>query len=105
MSLPQSARGLAQSKTLRVFQKSSFRAQRLGVRWPSTAFPGVTANGCFAKFAAGRGLPSLPNLFHMNLRQVVLAELEQVGVAVKFQVGPELRRIERAAFAVEFLDG
>src|SRR5208283_1939341 len=34
----QSARGLAQSKTLRVFQESSCRAQRLGVRRPSSAF-------------------------------------------------------------------
>ena len=40
----QSARGLAQSKTLRVFQESSCCAQRLGVRWPSTAFPGGISN-------------------------------------------------------------
>jgi hypothetical protein len=40
----QSARGLAQSKTLRVFRKSSYCAQRLGVRWPSTAFPGGKPN-------------------------------------------------------------
>jgi len=43
----QSARGLAHSMTLRAFQKSSCRAQRLGLRWPSTAFPNVTANGYF----------------------------------------------------------
>ena len=41
----QSARGLAQSKTLRGFQESSYHAQRLGVRWPSTAFPGGISNG------------------------------------------------------------
>ena len=35
----QSARGPAQSKTLRVFQESSCRAQRLGLRRPSAAFP------------------------------------------------------------------
>ena len=35
----QSARGLAQSKTLRVFQESSCRALRLGVRRPSAVFP------------------------------------------------------------------
>jgi hypothetical protein len=35
----QSARGLAHSKTLRVFQESSCRAQRLGLRRPSAAFP------------------------------------------------------------------
>jgi len=34
----QSARGLAQSKTLRAFQESSCHAQRLGVRRPSAAF-------------------------------------------------------------------
>ena len=33
-----SARGLAHSTTLRVFRESLFRAQRLGLRWPSTAF-------------------------------------------------------------------
>ena len=41
----QSARGLAQSKTLRVFQASSCRAQRLGVRRPSAAFPRGISNG------------------------------------------------------------
>jgi len=40
----QSARGLAQSRTLRVFQKSSCRAQRFGVRRPSAAFPGGILN-------------------------------------------------------------
>jgi hypothetical protein len=35
----QSARGLAHSKTLRVLQESSCRAQRLGLRRPSSAFP------------------------------------------------------------------
>src|ERR1019366_23661 len=35
----QSARGLAQSKTLRAVRWSSATRQRLGVRWPSTAFP------------------------------------------------------------------
>ena len=34
----QSARGLAQSKTLRAAWESSANASRLGVRWPSTAF-------------------------------------------------------------------
>ena len=38
-----SARGLAHSMTLRAFQKSSCRAQRLGLRWPSPAFPNITA--------------------------------------------------------------
>ena len=36
--------GLAQSKTLRVFQESSCRAQRLGVRRPSAAFPRGISN-------------------------------------------------------------
>jgi hypothetical protein len=40
----QSARGLAHSKTLRVFQESSCRAQRLGVRRPSAAFPRDISN-------------------------------------------------------------
>jgi hypothetical protein len=40
---PQSARGLAQSKTLRAFVKSSANALRLGLRRPSTAFSWVTA--------------------------------------------------------------
>src|ERR1019366_3497496 len=35
----QSARGLAQSKTLRAVRWSSATRQRLGVRWPSTPFP------------------------------------------------------------------
>src|ERR1035438_5438327 len=35
----QSARRLAHSKTLRGFQESSCRAQRLGLRRPSAAFP------------------------------------------------------------------
>jgi hypothetical protein len=39
------AEGLAQSKTLRVFQTSSCCAQRLGVRRPSAAFPGGISNG------------------------------------------------------------
>jgi hypothetical protein len=40
----QSARGLAQSKTLRVVQASMVSAERLGVRRPSAAFPGNLAN-------------------------------------------------------------
>ena len=40
----QSARGLAQSKTLRVFQESSCRAQRPEVRRPSAAFSGGVSN-------------------------------------------------------------
>jgi|GEM_PF-1260510 hypothetical protein len=55
----QSARGLTHSMTLRAFQKSSCRAQRLGLstlrstatedgRWPPTAFLNVTAN-CYFK--------------------------------------------------------
>ena len=44
----QSARGLAHSKTLRVFQESSCRAQRLGVRRPSAAFPSVAGAGLLA---------------------------------------------------------
>lgn len=51
----QSARGLAYSKTLRAFQKSSCRAQRLGLstlrstatgdgQWPSAAFPRGVSN-------------------------------------------------------------
>src|SRR5450759_623782 len=39
-----SARGLAHSKTLRVFQESSCRAQRLGLRRPSAAFPRGISN-------------------------------------------------------------
>jgi len=39
-----SARGLAHSKTLRVFQESSCRAQRLGLRRPSAAFPNGISN-------------------------------------------------------------
>jgi hypothetical protein len=38
------AEGLAQSKTLRVFQESSCRAQRLGLRRPSAAFPRGISN-------------------------------------------------------------
>ena len=34
----QSARGLAQSKTLREVRETSSTRQRLGLRWPSTAF-------------------------------------------------------------------
>jgi hypothetical protein len=37
---PQSSRGLEQSRTLRVFQTSSCRAKRLGLRQPSAAFLG-----------------------------------------------------------------
>jgi hypothetical protein len=37
--------GLAQSKTLRVFQESSCRAPRLGVRRPSAALPSGISNG------------------------------------------------------------
>jgi len=40
----QSARGLAHSKTLRVFQESLCRAQRLGLRRPSAAFPRDMSN-------------------------------------------------------------
>src|SRR5450759_3590962 len=40
----QSARGLAHSKTLRVFQASSCRAKRLGLRRPSAAFPRGVSN-------------------------------------------------------------
>jgi hypothetical protein len=40
----QSARGLAHSKTLRVFQESSYRAQRLGLRRPSAAIPNGISN-------------------------------------------------------------
>jgi hypothetical protein len=40
----QSARGLAHSKTLRVFQESSCRAQRPGLRRPSAAFPRDISN-------------------------------------------------------------
>src|ERR1039458_10257852 len=40
----QSARGLAHSKTLRVFQESSCHAQRLELRRPSAAFPGGISN-------------------------------------------------------------
>ena len=36
-----SSRGLEQSKTLRVCRKPPESAERLGVRWPSTAFPPV----------------------------------------------------------------
>jgi len=36
---PQSARGLAHSKTLRELRQSFFGAQRLGLRRPSAAFP------------------------------------------------------------------
>jgi hypothetical protein len=46
----QSARGLAQSKTLRVFQESSCRAQRLGVRRPSAAYPKGISNGTKVKW-------------------------------------------------------
>jgi hypothetical protein len=42
--LLQSARGLAHSKTLRVFQESSCRAQRHGLRRPSAAFPRCILN-------------------------------------------------------------
>jgi hypothetical protein len=38
------AEGLAHSKTLRVFQESSCRAQRLGLRRPSAAFPRDMSN-------------------------------------------------------------
>jgi hypothetical protein len=44
----QSARGLAQSKTLRVFQESSCRAQCLGVRRPSSAFSNGAGAGLLA---------------------------------------------------------
>src|SRR5450759_1239103 len=40
----QSARGLAHSKTLRVFQESSCRAQRFGLRRPSAALPRGISN-------------------------------------------------------------
>jgi hypothetical protein len=40
----QSARGLAQSKTLREFRESLCRAQRLGLRRPSAAFPSGISN-------------------------------------------------------------
>ena len=39
-----SARGLAHSKTLRVFHESLCRAQRLGLRRPSAAFPNDILN-------------------------------------------------------------
>jgi hypothetical protein len=35
----QSARGLAQSKTLARMAMALVNAKRLGLRWPSTAFP------------------------------------------------------------------
>jgi len=38
-ALPESARGLAQSKTLRAVCKSPVNASRLGLRQPSAAFP------------------------------------------------------------------
>jgi hypothetical protein len=53
----QSARGLAQSKTLRVFQESSCCAQRLGVRWPSTAFPSGKSNCANVDRNCHRALP------------------------------------------------
>jgi len=43
-SVCKSARRLAQSRTLRVFQESSCCAQRLGVRRPSAAFPRGISN-------------------------------------------------------------
>jgi hypothetical protein len=39
----QSARGLAQSKTLARMSMALVNAKRLGLRWPSTAFPKDTA--------------------------------------------------------------
>jgi hypothetical protein len=36
---PQSARGLAHSKTLRAFRKRRQTRQRLGLRWPAPLFP------------------------------------------------------------------
>ena len=52
----QSARGLAQSKTLRVFQESSCRARRFGVRRPSAAFPGGISNSAHVNWNCYRGL-------------------------------------------------
>jgi hypothetical protein len=53
----QSASGLAQSKTLRVFQTSSYRARRLGVRRPSAAFSRGVSNGAKVNWNCSENFP------------------------------------------------
>ena len=48
---------------------------------------------------------SLSQRFNLHLREFTHAEFEQGGVAIQFQIWPDVRRVGVAALTVEFLDG